>query len=410
MERESRYPMIEVGEARRRVLAALQPLAPVSVSLDEALGLVLAEDVVAREDIPPFRASAMDGYAVIAADDAPARRVLGEQSAGRALPIVVTRGTALRIMTGAPLPSGADAVIPVEKTEERDGLLRLLAPVAVGDSVRPAGQDVTHGDTILQRGTPVGPAEIGLLAAVGHTHLLAHPRPRVAVLATGDELVDADRTPGPGQLRDSNSHAVAAAVRAAGCEALSLGHIADDEAALRAAILRGAASADVVLSSGGVSMGTRDLIKPLLAELGEVLIGRVAIKPGKPFTLALLQGVPFFGLPGFPVSSLVTFELFVRPALRLLAGQRALWRPQVAVRLSHPIRHAADRVEFQRAIVTQAADGWWATVTGDQVSGRLKSLVGANALLQLPAGVATFAQGESVQALLINEPEVESVP
>jgi len=410
MERESRYPIIELEEAWRRIATALRPLPPVSLPLDDALGHVLAEDIVATENIPSFRASAMDGYAVVAADPAPERRVLGEQDAGQSQPFVVTPGTAVRIMTGAPIPSGADAVIPVEKTEESAGRVRLRATVSPGDSVRPAGQDMACGDTLLERGAILGAAEIGLLAAVGHITVLAHPRPRVAVMATGDELVPAEQTPGPGQLRDSNSHAVCAAVRATGCEALSLGHIRDDEAMLRAAILHGVATADLVVSSGGVSMGTRDLMKPLLEELGQVHLGRVAIKPGKPFTFAQVRGVPFFGLPGFPVSSLVTFELFIRPALRLMAGHRTLWRPQVQARLSHPIRHAPDRLEFQRAVTTEADGTYWATVTGDQVSGRLKSLVGANALLKLPAGVVEFAQGQAVTALLIGQPEVERMP
>jgi molybdenum cofactor synthesis domain-containing protein len=399
--------MIEWTEAWRRIETALRPLSPVSLAIDDALGLVLAEDITASENIPPFRASAMDGYAVIASDPAPERRVLGEQDAGQSLPFVVQPGTAVRIMTGAPLPAGADAVIPVEQTCETSGVVTLQAPVKPGASVRPAGQDVAHGDLVLQRGTPLGAAEIGLLAAVGHPQVLAHPRPRVAIMATGDELVPVDQTPGPGQLRDSNSHALMAAVRAAGCEALSLGHVRDDEDALRAAFESGLARADLVLSSGGVSMGTRDLIKPLLEALGTVHFGRVAIKPGKPLTFAQVRGLPVFGLPGFPVSSLVTFEMFIRPALRLLGGHRALYRPQVWAHLAHPIRHAPDRLEFQRAVLTADDAGWLATVTGDQVSGRLKSLVGANALLMLPAGVAEFAQGEQVRAVCITMPEVE---
>jgi len=407
MERESRYPMIDWREAWRRIEAELRPLRPATVGLNDTLGLTLAQDVVAGEDIPAFRASAMDGYAVIAADSTGPLRVLGQQDAGHSLPLVVTPGTAVRIMTGAAVPTGADAVVPVEHTREADGMVTLQASVQPGASVRPAGQDVARGDVILSPGTPLGAAEIGLLAAVGQTSLLVHPQPRVAIITTGDEIVPVDQPPGPGQLRNSNQYALCAAVRAAGCEPVLIGHIADDEAALREAIERAVASADLVLSSGGVSMGARDLIKPLLEEWGSVHFGRVAIKPGKPLTFAHVRGVPYFGLPGFPVSSLVTFEVFVRPALRLLGGFRALHRPRVTATLAHPIRHAPDRLEFQRAMLSPGDDGWLATVTGDQVSGRLKSLVGANGLLILPEGIAQFARGERVQALCITHPEVE---
>ncbi len=401
------YPTISLDEAWRRIAAAVRPLPPRLIPLAEALGCVLAQDVQATENMPPFAASAMDGYAVIAADATPSRRVIGEQTAGRQLPLRVEPGAAARIMTGAPLPEGADAVIKVEDSVEQDGWVRFTAAVPAGRDVRPAGQDVAAGEVVLERGAVLGPAEIGLLATVGRIAVLAHPRPRVAVMATGDELVAPDQQPGPGQIRDSNSYALLAAVQAAGCQAIHLGRIPDDEQALRAAMLSGLAQADALITSGGVSMGTRDLVKPLLEELGAVHFGQVASRPGKPFTFATVQGKPVFGLPGFPVSSLVTFENMVRPALRIMGGHAKLRRPRVLARLSHAIRHAPDRTEFQRAVVVQRDGAYWAATTGVQVSGRLKSMAGANALLELPAGVSDFAQGQEAVAILITLPEVD---
>ena len=231
-------------------------------------------------------------------------------------------------------------------------------------------------------------------------------------MATGDELVRVDAIPKPGQIRDSNTSALFTAAMACGFDAVALPHpIGDDAFELERALVEALADSDIVVTSGGVSMGTCDLIKPLLARLGEVLVGRVAIKPGKPLTFAMVQGKPVFGLPGFPVSSLVCFEQFVRPALRLLGGQRLLWRPCVEVRLAQTLRHDPERTELQRAIVGSDPEGYLAHSTGIQGSGRLKSLIGANALLILPAGMGDFPAGSRVMAFLINRPEVgEDLP
>jgi molybdopterin molybdotransferase len=410
--------MVSVEDAWRAILEAVAPLPPVEVSLSCLLGLVLAQDVRSGEDAPAFRSSAMDGFAVIAGSAEAVLRVAGEQDAGLitvpSLPGgAMAPGTAVRIMTGAVVPEGADAVVPVEFTEEHDGQVRLLRAVRPGENVRPIGQDLAAGDLVVEAGSVIGPAEIGLLATLGRTRLLAHRRPRLAVLATGDELVSPEDTPSPGQIRDSNSAALLAAAQAAGAEAVCLGRARDQEDELRAAILEGLASrdrrgeADVLLTSGGVSMGRRDLVKPLLAELGSVRFGRVAMRPGKPLTFAMVRSKPVFGLPGFPVSSLVSFELFVRPALRRMAGFSKLWRPQVRARLGHAIRHPEDRTEFQRAVVRPVESGYLAETTGLQASSRLKSLVGANALLRLPAGQADFAPGDEVVAMLTDMPEVD---
>jgi molybdenum cofactor synthesis domain-containing protein len=399
---KSKHPMIPVEEAQRIVLAHVEPLPAEEIAFHEALGRVLARDVYALEDVPPFAASAKDGFAVRAADGLQPRRLLGDQPAGVISGLRVEPGTAVRITTGAPLPEGADAVVMVEYTEVTGDIVRLTRAVEPGDDVRPPGQDISRGQLVLAAGAPIGPAEIGLLAAVGHTWVVVHQRPAVATMSTGDELVEPGETPGPGQIRDSNRYTLAAAAVRAGAQVVDLGHAPDTVDALAAHIRNGLKEADVVVTSGGVSMGELDLVKPLLEEIGTVHFGRVHIKPGKPVTFATVDGKPFFALPGFPVSSLVAFEVFVRPALRKMAGHRELFRPRQRVVLRHDVRHSVGRPEFQRAIVEWEGDRLYARTTGFQGSGRLLSLVGANALLVIPAGVETLRAGEEVDALLLD--------
>ncbi len=397
--------MIEPQEAWRRIAEQVTALEPVEMKLAELEGHVLAEEVVAEEDVPPFPASRVDGWAVLAEDDSTPRRVLpGAGTAGRVPVAQVSPGTAARVMTGAPLPAGADAVVMVEDSAEQEGWVRFSRPARPGDGVRPAGSDLAAGQVVLAAGTPLGPAEIGLLAAVGRTTVRVHPRPRVAIFSTGDELVEPGERPGPGQIRDSNRYALAAAVRRAGGEPLLLGIAPDDRAGQRALILHALEQADVLVTSGGVSMGSRDLIGPLLAELGTVHFDRVRQKPGKPFTFATVQAGFCFGLPGNPVSSLVAFELYVRPALRRMAGHRLLWRPEIEVCLRHPVTPDPVRVTFQRAVVEREGERQWVRTTGSQASSRLLSMAGADALLRLPAG-PTLTAGTTVTAILINQPE-----
>jgi molybdenum cofactor synthesis domain-containing protein len=412
MKRSCDYPMLTFSAAWRRIASKLTPLPPVLKPLAETYGLVLAEDIIAHDSMPPFAAAAMDGYAILSSDVSSERAVTGEQDAGVKLDLAVRKGTAVRIMTGAPLPAGADAVIPFEQTREAAGVVRLLSPTRPGANVRPAGQDITAGEIALPKGSVLRPAEIGLLASLGYCRAWVHPRPRVAILATGDELVGVDAIPRLGQIRDANTPALLAAARGCGFDTVALPHpVCDNAGALEEAMVALLPGSDMVVTSGGVSMGTRDLIKPLLAKLGEILVGRVALKPGKPLTFALVQGKPVFGLPGFPVSSLVSFEQFVRPALRLMAGHRLLWRPLVEVRLAQTLRHDHERTEFQRAVVESAPEGYLARSNGPQGSGRLKSLAGANALLVLPAGTGDFPAGSRVMAFLINQPEAfEDLP
>ncbi|NOZ05761.1 MAG: molybdopterin molybdotransferase MoeA [Chloroflexi bacterium] len=394
---ESKYPMIPVEEAQQIVLAHVAPLPAEDVPFDEALDRVLAEDVYAGEDMPPFAASAKDGFAVRAADGVQPRRLLGEQMAGLMATLHVEPGTAVRITTGAPVPPGADAVIMVEYTTVEGDTVRLSKAVQPGDDVRPPGQDIVQGQLVLPAGTAIGPAEIGLLATVGQVRVPVYARPRVATMSTGDELVEPGETPAPGQIRDSNRYTLAAAAHRAGATVVDLGHAPDTAEALTTHFGEGLAHADVVVTSGGVSMGELDLVKPLLEEIGTVHFGRVHIKPG----FATVDGKPFFALPGFPVSSLVAFEVFVRPALRKMAGFRELFRPRHHVTLRHDVRHSADRPEFARAIVEWEDGRLFARTTGFQGSGRLLSLVGANALLALPHGRGDFRAGEKVEALLI---------
>lgn len=401
---ESKYPMIPVEEAVGRILEKVSPLPPVELPFMAAQGLVLAEDIRATEPMPPFPASAKDGFAVIAGDRSPTRRIVGDQFAGHKTDLRVVPGTAARITTGAPLPPGADAIVMVEFTEVRDGEVTIRTQVEPGADVRPTGQDIETGQIVLPAGTRLGPAELGLLATVGRTRVRVHPRPRVGVMSTGDEIVEPDQQPGPGQFRDSNRFSLMAAVVGAGGEPVDLGLAPDTREALEAFIRRGLSTNDAVLTSGGVSMGELDLLKPLLEELGEVHFGRVCTKPGKPVTFATVQSKPFFAMPGFPVSSLVSFEIFVRPALRRMAGDPVVLRSRLPVVLDHTVRHTADRTEFQRAIIRYDwNDGrFHARTTGFQGSGRLLSMVGANALIELPYGQGDFEVGQIVEAVILS--------
>jgi len=405
------YDIIEADEALDIVLKHALPLTPRSVVLVEALDCVLAQDVIASEDLPPFPCSAKDGFAVIAADTTNPRRLVGEQMAGYIADLEVTPGTCVRITTGAPMPRGADAVIMVEYTQEAHGMITMQGhPVAPGADVRPVGQDITCGQRVLEAGMQLGPQEIGLLASLGQTAVVVYPRPRVAVLSTGDEIVEPDAQPRPGQIRDSNRYALMAAVQRAGAQPVSLGIGSDRQDELTDKIEEGLATCDAVISSGGVSMGELDLIKPILEGRGEVHFGRVNLKPGKPLTFATVDNKPVFALPGFPVSSLVSFEVFVRPALRKMAGQRLILRPHVPVTLAETIQGDAWRPEFHRARLTRENGTYMARTTGMQSSARLLSMVGANGLLVLPSQNKPFNAGETVTAILLEHPESEPYP
>lgn len=405
------YPLIPFEEALDLILQHTPRLDVEEVVFHQALGRVLAEDVHAAEPMPPFRASAMDGFAVVASDPAEWRKIVGDQWAGPAEGLSVSPGQAVRITTGAPIPPGADAVVPVENSEEADGRVRFDRTVKPGANVRPVSEDIASGQLVLPAGTVIGPAEIGLLASMNRLRVPAYCRPVVAVLSTGNEIVEPGAPIAPGQIRDSNRYTIMSSVVQAGGIPLSLGIVPDEEAALRAAFGRGLEQADVFIGSGGVSMGQRDLSRVLIEEWGTVHFGQVKQKPGRPTVFATVDRPEFprrrliFGLPGFPVASLVSFENLVRPALRQMAGHTHLFRPTVEARLTHSIRRKGSRIEFQRARIEWRGGEWHAAVTGRQTSGRLLSLAGANALLRLPIGVRQLEPGDIVTAIRIDQPE-----
>lgn len=404
------YETIEADTALDIVMQSVSLLAPQTVSTFAALDQVLAEDVYAKEDLPPFPCSSKDGFAVIASDTSNPRRLIGEQTAGYVADLRVESGTCARITTGAPLPPGADAVIMVEYTQEADGMVTMETTVKPHADVRPVGQDITSNQLVLAAGTGLGPQEIGLLASLGYTDIKAYPRPRVAVLSTGNEIVEPDAQPGPGQIRDSNRYTLMAAIERCGAEPVSLGIGTDRGDELTALVLEGLSTCDALVTSGGVSMGKLDLIKPILETEGQVHFGRVNMKPGKPLTFATVAGKPVFALPGFPVSSLVAFELFVRPALLRMAGHNLVLRPRLPVTLAAALQGDAGRPEFHRAQLTREAGNWVARSTGMQSSARLLSMVGANALLALPRQDKPFEAGESVMAIMLDYPESEPYP
>jgi len=406
---ESPYPMILVDEALNIIQREVQLLLPVKLSFTEALGLVLAEDVFADEPMPPFAAASVDGYAVIAADGPGWHQIVGDQMAGYVAGLRVEPGTAARVTTGAPIPPGADAMVMIEQTEERDDQVNIMATdLQVGANIRPVGQDIKQGQLVLPKGTVLGPPELGLLGTVGKTDVSVYRRPRVAVMSTGDEIVEPNERPAPGQIRDANRFSLMGVVKQAGAETLDLGIVRDKTGSLEANIERSLTDADALLTSGGVSMGQLDLVKPYLAKRGTIHFGRVNTKPGKPVTFATVDGKPVFAMPGFPVSALVSFEVFVRPALLKMAGHSNIYRPREKAVLTHEFRHSADRTEFQRVVLTRRSDGALsASSTGFQGSGRLLSMVGANGLVVLPHGRGNFEAGSVVDALILDRVELE---
>lgn len=399
----SPYALVSVGDASATILAHARPLEVEVVDALAAHGRTLAELIASGESVPAGPRSAVDGYALRGEDRGDRALVQREIVAGPDQGLVVGPGQAVRIMTGGILPDGADAVVMVEDTEERDGRVAILREVSPGGNVHQVGQDIAVGEVILPAGAALGPAEIGLLATVGRVRVGVYRRPRVAILATGDELVDPWETPPPGCIRDSNGYALAAAVRDSGGEPIWTGVARDDEEGLAAQVGEALAGADVLVTSGGVSMGTRDLVKPLLERLGTIHFGRVNFKPGKPLTFATIGGALAFGLPGFPVSSLVTFEVFVRPALLRMQGRPRVSRPRVEAELEHELRPDASRPEYQRAIVQWRDGRLVARTTGSQGSSRLLSMAGANALLEIQPSEHPVPAGARVSVLLTGD-------
>jgi molybdopterin molybdotransferase len=392
--------LIDIATARGLVLDAVRPLGSERVPVGEALGRVLAEDLSAEEDLPPFDSSAMDGYAVIAGP-AGELDVVDESRAGHPATRPLSGGQAIAISTGALIPRGADAVVPVERVQANDGRVSVPDTVA-GANVRHAGDDIRRGQPVLSAGTLLGPAELAVAASLGHAELAVGLRPRVVVLATGDELVEPGQPLGPGQIRNSNTVALAAQASAAGAEVVGR-EIVRDNLDDTMAVLRSALEhADVVCVSGGVSVGPHDHVKPALAELGvEERFWRVALKPGKPTWFGTREEKLVFGLPGNPVSAMVTFHLFARPALRALAGARPDDTRATAI-LDEPLKRNVARDEVVRCRLRAADDGWHVSPTrDDQSSHVLTSMLAADAFALVEAGEGTAEAGDRVPVELL---------
>jgi molybdopterin molybdotransferase len=381
------------------VLSAVRPLPAEEVPLDDTLGRVLAEDVTSADDLPPWDNSAMDGFAVgsTAAGELP---VVGEARAGAPYGRPLAPGEAVRISTGAPVPAGAAAVVPVERTEPAGD--RVAVPESrPGENIRRAGEDVRAGDVVLRAGATVGAAELAVLAAIGRAAARCSARPRVAVLATGDELVEPGEPLGPGQIRNSNTRSMRAQALAAGAAVVTEATVPDDFDSTRDALAGALETADVVCVSGGVSVGAHDHVKPALAELGvEERFWRVALKPGKPTWFGVLGDKLVFGLPGNPVSAMVTFHLFARPALRALQGA-PLSETRAEAVLDSPLPRNRSRDEVVRCRLHARDDGWHVEPTGPQGSHVLSSMVGAGALALVEAGEGQINAGERVPIELL---------
>ncbi len=399
--------MLHPDEAHKIIAEAITRLGTEDVPVTEVHGRILAEDVIAAEPYPTFPASTMDGYAVLAADYSPWREVIGTQNAGDVLDVEVSEGYCVRIMTGAPLPPGADAVVPVEATEMADDHVVVhMEDVAPGLNIRPVGVDIAEGELLITAGTRIGPAETGLLASLGITPVKVVRKPRISILSTGDELVDPDQTPGPGQIRDANRFTVAAMLANEPVEITWVGIAPDDREELERLLNERLATDDLVLTSGGVSMGEKDYIKAILfeAEDVELFFRRLYMKPGKPLTFARKGDAFIFGLPGNPVSSLATFDVFVRPAIHRMIGAASVGLPSVQVTLSAGTE-SSDRIEYQRGVVTVSNSGeLMARTTGDQRSSRLASYIGANAYLVIQPRETPYNAGEKIEALLTRAP------
>ncbi len=395
--------MISVADAQAHILARIaRPTAPESVPVARALGHVLARDVGAPFDVPPADNSAVDGYAVRAADLVPgggARlRVVSDLPAGSTYAGALGAGEALRIMTGAPIPAGADTVVPQElaEIEGSAGAGVRLAAVPAGANVRARGEDVRAGQVVLAPGAVLRPQELGLLASLGLPDVWVHARPRVALLSTGDEVVEPGLPRRPGQIYDANRFSLAGLVEAAGATPVDFGIVPDIRDVLRARLLEAAAGADVVLTSGGVSVGAYDLVKAVLAEIGGIDFWQVAMQPGRPLAVGQIGETHFFGLPGNPVASMLCFLLFVRPALWKLAGRRELEPPRFTAVATEPMRKKPGRREFKRGILRFGEHGWEVSTTGPQGSGILSSMVAANCLIILEEPRGDVKPGETV--------------
>ncbi len=406
--------MLKIADASERILADIKPLAIEMVPLRQALGRVLAEDISATVTMPPWSNSSMDGYAVRSADITPVMtgtkvklRVVGTIAAGDFAKRPIKRGEAMRIMTGAPIPEGADSVIRKEDTDGGSKRVEIREARDVWKNIRPAGEDFQRGDLLARRGYPLKPALLGVLASTGVREVKTFRRPLVAIISSGDELVDIDdfdEVVAGRRIVSTNSYTLEAMTRVAGGNPVDLGIAADTKASLRRK-LDSAEECDLILTSAGVSVGDMDHTRDVFEELGgELKFWKVKMRPGAPLAFGLLNGIPWIGVSGNPVSAMVSFELFVRPALRKMQGHAALFRRTVAVTVDEEIKIAVKLTHFLRAIVTRASDGTLsARLTGIQSSGALTSMTKANALLIVPETSPTVAKGSKLNALMLDQ-------
>ena len=407
--------MRSLEEHRDAILAAISPLQPVHLPLAECLGLVLCEDVTSLVDLPGFDNSAMDGYAVRAVDVAGAKAsvpgsavrlpVVAEVAAGAMATRALRPGEAVRIMTGAMLPDGADAIVKVEDTDGGTETVEIRSGVPAGTSLRPAGEDVKQGQMVLSEGMVIDARRVALLAATGHADVLVRPRPRVAVVSTGAELVPPGQPLRPGQIHESNSYILEAAVMSTGAVALRQATVDDDPAAVLDTVSSLAAHVDAIVTSGGVSMGAYDVVKESLRDHGVDFV-QVAMQPGKPQGFGLVgdRKVPLFALPGNPVSSYVSYEVFVRPALRRMMGLDPELRPSLRARLEHPLSSPPGRAQVARAVATRTDAGWRADPVWGQASHFVADLARANAFVFVPAELTRVEAGDEVDMWLLDEP------
>ena len=408
------------ADAAIRILAEVRPQPALRIPLDDALDSVLAEDVVSRLDIPAWTNSAMDGYAVRGEDVRGATearpvslRVVEQLPAGRFPEKMIGRGECARIFTGAPLPREADSVIRQEDTDLGATTVLVLKDRDVGINIRRAGEDIRKGATVLTAGTELGPAQLGVLASLAVAHPLVYRRPRVAILGSGDEIVDIDQPEeilSGRKIASSNTHTLVALVRRAGGEPVNLGIAGDTPDSLREHLAR-AMDCDLLVTTAGISVGEHDFVRSVLEELGgELRFWKLRMRPGAPVGFGLLGRMPWIGLPGNPVSTMVTFELFVRPAIRQMMGHRLPFRRTVSVRVAEPIKLKPKLQHFLRGIVTEGPGGLEARLTGPQGSGILTSMTSANALLIVPEGQFETPVGATVKALVLDDPVHQAQP
>jgi molybdopterin molybdotransferase len=396
--------MISVKSAIETILKEIKPLGVESLDIMNSMGRVLGEDIIAARNNPPWDNSAMDGYA-LRADDARTAgpespvtlKVIYDLPAGHAPKSAIGKGEAVRIMTGAPVPEGADSVIMVELTEAGDGTVGIRSKVNIGDNIRKSGEDFKAGDMVIKKGAVIRPAEISMLATVGVPFVFAYKRPRVAVVSTGDELVDINEVPHMGKITNSNSYALSALVAECGAVPLTLGIARDTKESLRAK-LEAAMDADCIISSGGVSVGDYDFVKDVLKDMGsQMIFWKVAMKPGKPLAFGVIGGKPAFGLPGNPISSMVAFEQFVRPALLKMSGRSAIFRAALSARLTKDIKIKPGRMNFIRAELMIEDAGLTVTPLDGQGSGVISTTVRANCYVIVPEDSSGFKKDETVK-------------